>query len=92
MCATTKRAVCVNHAPPRVAFEQRARAVGGLRQSLASGGAKCFCGDDGFAFGEVRREAGELEVATLGARLAGAFQWSLCQVCIHRTDFAEGAL
>lgn len=92
MRATTERAISINHTAPGVAFEQGTRAVGGVRKLLAPGGAKGFGRDEGFAFGQVRRPAGELKATTLRAGLAIARHRALCQFCIHRPDFTKGVL
>ena len=92
MGATTERAIGIDHTASGVAFEQGTRAVGGFRKLFATGGAKGFGRDEGFAFGQVGRPAGELKATTLRASLAIAFDWSLCQFCIHRPDFTKGVL
>ncbi len=89
MCATAKRTIRVDHTFARVTFEQRTRAVGGEGKFLAPRGAKAFRSDQCFPFGEVRGLAGELEAATLGAGLAGAFEGTLGQLGIDRADFRQ---
>lgn len=92
MRATAEGSVGVDHAFAGVALEQRTSAVGRFGELLAPRGAETFCGDERFALREVRRLAGELEAATLGAGQAKAFHWSPCQFCIHRPDFFQGVL
>lgn len=92
MRAAAERPVSVNQAATGLAFEQRAGAVGGFGKFPAPGGAKAPGGDERLAFGELRRQAGELELATFGARPAGAFQRPLCQFRIDHPHFTEGIL
>ena len=92
MRAAAERPVGVDHALAGLALEQWTCAVVGFGEFLAASGAETFGGDEGFAFGEVRREAGEVKLATFGARDAIARDRSLSQFGIHRPDFSEGLL
>lgn len=92
MRATTERPVGVDHALAGPGFEEGARASDGFRKFLAAGGAKTFRGDERLAFGELRGQPGELELATLGAGLAVTFQRTLRQFRIDRADFIERGL
>ena len=72
MRATAKRPVGVNQAASGLTFKQRTGTLAGFGQFLAPGGAKTFGGDECLAFGELRRQPGELKLTALGARLARA--------------------
>lgn len=92
MRAAAERSVGVNQTAAGLALEERTCAVSGRWHFLASRRAKAFGRDERLAFGELRREAGKLKLATFRARLTKAFPFPLRQVRIHCPDFVEGAL
>ena len=88
MGAATERAVGVNHTAAGFAIQHWANAVV-FGQFLAAGGAKGFGGEQRFAFGEMRGEAGELELAAFGAGDAIPLHGTFGQVLINGPHFGE---
>ena len=92
MGATAERPVSVNQTATGRAPEQRADAVVSFRQGLPAGGADALGGGERLAFRELRRETGELKLATFRAGVAGAFHRSAGQFRINRPDFRQNRL
>lgn len=84
--AAAEGSAFVNPAASAGAIEQRARAVGAFGQAGASGRPPRLGRHECLAFGEIRRLAGQFEMAALGAGDAPALDRAGGEVGINRPD------
>jgi hypothetical protein len=88
MGAAAEGAILVDEAAAVLA-QERAIALARGGQRLAPGGADGLRGDERLAAGELRRFAGQAELAALGAAEAGAFDRPGVDLAVDGADFSE---
>ena len=91
VCAAAEGARFVDEAAGGFRVEEGAGAVGAGGKGSAARGTEGVGGDEGFAACEEWCFAGELEMATVGAESAGAFEGTGVKVNVNFFDFACGA-
>jgi len=87
--ATPEGAVLVDQAARGFRMEEGAGPVGSFRQFSSPGGPEGLGRDERFALGEVGRQAGDFEVATLGPQGAVAGQRALGQFLVNGANLLQ---
>ena len=90
MCAAAEGARFVDEAAGGFRVEEGAGAFGACGESCSAGGAKGVGGDEGFCVGQVWGFTGELEMAAVCAKGAGALEGAGCEVGVDFSNLAGG--
>jgi hypothetical protein len=90
MRAATEGAGFVNETAGAFGVEERAASVMWHGQVFATRGSEGFCGDKGFASGELGDFTGEMELAAFGAERAIPLQWSRGEVGVDLQNLGGG--
>ncbi len=88
--AAAKWSVRVDETTSGAWIEEWASSVGAFRKRAAPGGSQSAGGKTGFATGELRGAARDLEVATFRPERASAFDGTFREFGVDGPDFSEG--